>query len=85
MIDILKIIDKNAELTDKEGTWSGDTIVTCDGCYKDSICLKCRLHENLISRLQYKLFQQREITMGKLMVLEQCTKCSIKRRKQHVR
>ncbi|CAC5399896.1 unnamed protein product [Mytilus coruscus] len=44
---------------------SVDTILTCDGCKKDLICLVCKTSKSLISKLNDKLQEQRNTIMSR--------------------
>ncbi|XP_052097970.1 uncharacterized protein LOC127732830 [Mytilus californianus] len=55
--------DDNPEIRREEMEKPVDTILTCDDCKKDLICLVCKTSKSLISRLNDKLQEQRNTIM----------------------
>ncbi|CAC5356902.1 unnamed protein product [Mytilus coruscus] len=58
-----KVIDDNPDIMREEMEKSVDTILTCDDCKKDLICLVCKTNQSLISRLNNIQQEQRNTIM----------------------
>ncbi|VDI15692.1 Hypothetical predicted protein [Mytilus galloprovincialis] len=62
-INEYNVVDDNAKIMTDECENSVDTILTCDDCKKDLICLVCKTNKSLISKLNDILQKQRNTIM----------------------
>ncbi|CAG2219507.1 unnamed protein product [Mytilus edulis] len=62
-INEYNVVDDNAKIMTDEIEQSVDTILTCDDCKKDLICLECKTNKSLISKLNEIVQKQRNTIM----------------------